>query len=509
MGEKSILTVELSEVIGTINPNIYGHFSEHLGRCIYPGIWVGLDSKMPNVQGVRKDLVEALKRVNPPVIRWPGGCFADEYHWKDGIGLIDQRPRRPNISWGGDDSNEFGTDEFMRFCKNIGSEPYVCLNVGSGSPEEASSWLEYCNYAGNSSYSRLRAENGHPQPYGVKYWGVGNENWGCGGSFDPVYYAWEYRRFATYLRRSDPSVQLIACGHTSRDWNLRFMEAMRDHLRLMDHLSIHYYFSGRRNPFGGDVKFTDDEYLNLLFDVQNLEYQIQQAIDIVDFFSERTKNIGIVVDEWGTWHPQATREAGLYQQNTLRDAILAAVVLNLFNRYSTKVVMANIAQTVNVLQSLCLTEGEKTILTPTYHVFDLYKHHMGNDALKVDVKSPIVREAPPVVRDTGAVPPARKPVPLKALDASASRSKDGRSLVITLVNQSLDEDLETEIHLIGEKEVEKGELAILEAGDVRDHNDFDLPDKVIPIDEPVKMKGKILNYVAPKHSVNRFILILK
>ena len=506
MSEKSKLTIRLDKVIGIINPNIYGHFAEHLGRCIYPGIWVGENSKIPNLEGLRKDVVEALKAINPPVVRWPGGCFADSYHWRDGVGPVDQRPRRPNIWWGGEDSNEFGTDEFIKFCRSICAEPYICLNVGSGSPREALSWLEYCNYAGNSSLARLRAENGHPEPYKVKYWGVGNENWGCGGSFDPVYYAWEYRRFATYLKRADPSIQLIACGHISRDWNLRFMEAMRNHIYLLDHLSIHYYF--RSPSFGDDIKFTDEEYLNLLFDVQNLKYQIQQAINIVDFFSEKRKNIGIVVDEWGTWHPQATVESGLYQQNTLRDAILAAVVLNLFNRYSSKIVMANIAQTVNVLQSLCLTKGKKTILTPTYYIYDLYKSHMGNYALEVETQSPIIMEAH---SPTSSSPrfTGRKLEPLQALDASASLSKDGKRLTITLVNQSLDEDLETKIILSGDKEVKEGELVILNAHDVRDHNDFDAPNNVTPREEPIKMKRKILNYVVPKHSVNRFNLTLK
>lgn len=505
---KGVLKVKLDEVVGTINPSIYGHFAEHLGRCIYPGIWVGESSKIPNVEGLRKDVVEALKAINPPVVRWPGGCFADAYHWKDGIGPVDQRPRRPNVWWGGEDSNEFGTDEFMRFCKSIGTEPYICLNVGSGSPEEALSWLEYCNYVGDSSYARLRAESGHPQPYRVRYWGVGNENWGCGGAFDPVYYGWEYRRFTKYLRRADPSIQLIACGHRGhvvRDWNLRLMEALRNHTDLMDHLAIHYYFHGHRNPFGGDVKFTDDEYLNLLFDVQNLEYQIQQAVNVVDLFSEGRKRIGIVVDEWGTWHPQATVESGLYQQNTLRDAILAAVVLNLFNRYSSRVVMANIAQTVNVLQSLCLTRGEKTILTPTYFVYNLYKPHMGSSALRIDVRSPVIKEPPP---PPTSLSPERRLKPLQALDASASL-RDGKRLVITLINQSLDEDLETEIRLVGEEEVEKGELRVLNARDVRDHNDFDASNTVLPTEEPVSVRGRMLNYVAPKHSVNTLVLTLK
>jgi alpha-N-arabinofuranosidase len=280
------------------------------------------------------------------------------------------------------------------------------------------------------------------------------------------------------------------------------MEALRDHLGLTDNLSIHYYFSGRRNPFGGDINFTDDEYFNLLFDVQNLKYQIQQAISVVDFLSEQTKNIGIIVDEWGTWHPQATVESGLYQQNTLRDAILAAVVLNLFNRYSSRIVMANIAQTVNVLQSLCLTRGDKTILTPTYHVFNLYKHHMGNNALMIDVESP-------TVSGTGKLTSSRRLVPPKALDASASLSGDGRRLVITLVNQSLDEDLYTEIRLVGNKEIQGGELAVLGAGDIRAHNDFDSAARVVPTDEAIKTKERIFDHVAPRHSVSRIILAMK
>jgi len=502
---KSVVRVQVDEVLETIHPNLYGHFIEHLGRCIYPGIWVGEDSTIPNVQGLRTDVVDALKSIHPPVIRWPGGCFADAYHWKDGIGPVDHRPRRRNIWWGGEDANTFGTDEFMRLCQRIAAKPYICVNVGSGSPEEARSWVEYCTYAGESEYARLRAKNGHPQPYSVQYWGIGNETWGCGGCFDPVAYAWEYRKFATYIkgrRRADPSLQLIACGHTGRDWNLRFLEALKDHLMLLDHLSIHYYFDGRRQPFGGDVDFTEEEYWNLLRDVQQLEYQIQQTINVVDFFAEQRKTIGIVIDEWGTWYPQATVDAGLYQQNTLRDAILAAVVLNLFNKYSHRLVMANLAQTVNVLQSLCLTRGEKMIMTPTYHVFDLYQHHMANHALRVDVQSPIIKEPSPA-------PSPRKRKPLHAVDASASLSTDGKRLVITVVNQSMDEDVETEICLIGGKAVEKGEVRMLTAKHVRAYNDFDTPNTVAPTQEPLRRMGKRLHYEVPKHAIAAFIVDLK
>lgn len=503
MDETSIITVHVDHVTGTINPNIYGHFIEHLGRCIYPGIWVGPRSRTPHVQGLRKDVIDALQRIQLPVMRWPGGCFADAYHWIDGVGPPHRRPRRPNIWWGGEDSNEFGTDEFLRFCSSIGAEPYLCVNVGSGSPQEAVSWLEYCTYAGSSSYAQLRAAHGHPQPYPVRYWGVGNENWGCGGSFDPASYARAYRRFATYLRRANPSIQLIGCGHTTPDWNLRFMEALRGPrgMRLIDALSIHYYFSGRRNPFGGDVDFTDAEYYNLLFDVQNLEYQIQQASRVMDFFAEPGQTIGLVIDEWGTWHPQATVETGLYQQNTLRDAILAAVVLNLFTRYSRKIVMANLAQTVNVLQSLCLTRGEKTIVTPTYHVFDLYHAHMGNAALLVDVHSPqIPAVAPPSL--------TRTLTPLHAVDASASLGADGTSLVVTLVNQGLDNALDTEIHVVSaqRKEVDTGVARTLAADDVRAHNDFDAPHNLTLHDEAVGLNGTIVHFTAPQHSVTRLSL---
>jgi alpha-N-arabinofuranosidase len=506
MAKKNVVTVRLDEVIGTINPNIYGHFIEHLGRCIYPGIWVGEQSKIPNVQGLRTDVVAALKSITPPVVRWPGGCFADAYHWQDGIGPRKHRPRRPNLWWGGEESNAFGTDEFLTFCRYLDTEPYICVNVGAGSPEEACSWLEYCTYVGESRYAQLRAANGHPAPYTVRYWGVGNENWGCGGQFDPVSYAREYRRFATYLKgrvRDDPARQLVACGHTRGDWNLRFLEAVQDHLVLLDHLSIHYYFSGRRNPFGGDVAFTEDEYFNLLLDVQNLEHQIQQTIHVVDFVTAKRKDIGIIVDEWGTWHPQATVEAGLYQQNTLRDAILAAVVLNLFNTYSRRVVMANLAQTVNVLQSLCLTKGEKTILTPTYYVYDMYKTHMGGDALKVEVQSPTIREPPPT--PTPPQEPTRTLKSLHAADASASLSNGGKRLTITLVNQSLDA-VETEIWLVGGREVARGDLRVLTAGDVRDYNDFDAPNTVVPMKEPLTMKGNRITYMAPKHAISTFIL---
>jgi alpha-N-arabinofuranosidase len=501
------LIVGLDEAISDIDPNIFGHFIEHLGRCIYPGIWVGRGSSIPNEDGLRLDVIRAFSSIGASIIRWPGGCFADTYHWMDGIGPIEYRPRRINIWWGGEETNEFGTDEFVKLCKLVGAEPYICVNVGSGSPEEALAWLEYCNYTVASKYAKLRVENGHPEPYRVKYWGIGNESWGCGGSFDPVYYAWEYRRFATFLKQADRSIKLIACGHTSTDWNHRFMEAIKNFIHLIDYLSIHYYFFRNPQRYGEDINFTDEQYFNLLFDIQHLEHEIKQAMLIIDFFSEGRKDIGIAIDEWGVWHPQATVENGLYQQNTLKDAILAASTLNLFIKYSNKVRMANIAQAVNVLQSICLTKDEKTILTPTYYVFKLYQSHMKNIALKTEVISPIIKE--PTKEDlVGLQKTHRKLEPLKAIDASASINQDKTKLVITLTNKSLDEDLDVNIKFTGDYNVQEGRLAFITSKDIRSYNDFDSPNNVYIVEEPLMAKGNTFSFTAERHSINRLILKL-
>ncbi len=479
MNNHAKLVVRTDEVIGRINPNIYGHFAEHLGRCIYNGIWVGEGSKIPNIEGYRKDVLEALRRIKAPVIRWPGGCFGDFYHWEDGIGPRRSRPRRVNIWWLQQESNEFGTDEFLRFCSKVGSEPYICLNVGSGSPGEAASWLEYCNYGGNSHYSKLRAKNGRKSPWGVKYWGVGNENWGCGGAFDPESYAVEYRRFSVYLKRLDPSIELVACGHTSEDWNLRLMESLKDCINLVDHLSIHKYFSR-----GTEIDFSDEDYFKIFLGVDDLERQICRASDVIDFFAGGKKEIGIIVDEWGMWHPEARTENGLYQQNTLRDALFAASIFNLFNRYCNRVVMANIAQTVNVLQSIALTKGDETVLTPTYYVFDLYKAHMGNDALSFEVDSPEMYSG------------------ISAVNASASLNCDSGELVVSVVNRDPKSSLEIEIELRCNVKPVSCEVNVLTAGDVRLHNDFGKDEEVKPSSGSIESLGEKSTYIAPARSVS-------
>ncbi|MCX8109477.1 MAG: alpha-N-arabinofuranosidase, partial [Verrucomicrobiae bacterium] len=360
----------------TISRFIYGHFSEHLGRCIYEGYWVGEDSPIPNTRGIRNDVVAALKRVKVPVLRWPGGCFADEYHWKDGIGP--RAARRPilNTHWGQVvENNHFGTHEFMDLCEQLECEPYICGNVGSGTVLEMQEWVEYITFDGNSPMAELRRQNGRDKPWKLKYFGIGNENWGCGGNMTPEFYADEFKRFATYVRNlSGNRVFKIACGPNGADY--RWTEVlMRNAARHMAGLSMHYYCgSGRRSRSA--TQFEEVDWFHLLRSALRMEELITKHVEIMDKYDPQ-KRVALIVDEWGTWHQvePGTNPGFLYQQNTLRDAMVAAVTLNIFNQHCDRVHMANIAQTVNVLQALVLTDKEKMIVTPTYHVFEMYTPH--------------------------------------------------------------------------------------------------------------------------------------
>ncbi len=486
-----------------ISPNIYGQFIEHLGRCIYDGIWVGTESPIPNRHGFRLATLEALRALAVPVFRWPGGCFADDYHWEDGIGPRERRPRRINLWWYGEESNHFGTDEFIVFCREIGAQPYICANVGSGSPTEARNWLEYCNGSGQTHYAQLRVQYGHPEPYGVRYWGVGNENWGCGGHFTPEEYAEAYRRFATYLkpfnRTMTPPIELVACGHITPDWNQRFMAALGADrnprvLHLIDHLSIHRYFRGP-----SDAEFTEDQYYRLMLDSLQLAEDLRRTRDVLDYYCGAQKRIGIIVDEWGTWYDQARAENGLEQKNTLQDAVIAGTTLNLFNRWADWVTMANLAQTVNVLQCVVQTAGEKTWLTPTYYVFDLYRPHMGNYVLTDELETP-----------THPVPgPDRTPRALPLVDTSASRSPDGQTLVLTLVNRHWDAAIECRVELRGGFRVAEGTLRQLADEDVHASNSAESPDRVTPCSQVFGAHGETFAIVLPPHSVTALRLTLQ
>lgn len=363
----------------TINRNIYGHFSEHLGRCIYEGIWVGEDSFIPSTRGIRNDVVEALKRIKVPVLRWPGGCFADEYHWKDGIGPREKRPAMINTHWGGvTENNHFGTHEFLDLCEQLGAEPYLCGNVGSGTPQEMMEWVEYITSDAQSPMANLRRQNGREKPWKLRYFGVGNESWGCGGNMRPEFYADNYRRYNTFVKNyRDNRVFRIAGGANAFDYN--WTEVLMNMIgHQMNGLSLHYYTVPRGNwqNKGSATEFDEATWHNTLLQALKMEELVTRHSAIMDK-RDPEKRIGMIVDEWGTWYnvEPGTNPGFLHQQNSLRDALVAGITLNIFNQHCDRVQMANIAQTINVLQAMILTDKEKMIVTPTYHVFEMYTAH--------------------------------------------------------------------------------------------------------------------------------------
>lgn len=381
---QAAITFDLSAPIGTISPRLYGHFAEHLGRCCYDGIWVGTNSTIENIGGFRKDVIEALKAMGTPLLRWPGGCYADHYHWRDCIGP--NRPTRLGLSCGLKtlDTNALGTHEFLNFCKLIGAEPYLAGNMGSGSVQELCDWIEYCNADIPTTLMKERTSNGHPDPFNVKLWGVGNENWGCGGNYDAESYALEYRRYSCMVQHVDPTVEMVACGHDS-DWNRRCINKLRHHMGFVDHYSIHrYWING-----GPGVNFSDEEYYKLLKEAEDTENFIIETREFLEEASNGKKKVGIALDEWGVWHPEArtwgpgpvaTEIQDYTQACTMRDAIATAVALEVFHRQCDSLSMANLAQVVNVLHAPIMTEGDAMWLTPTYHVLAMHKIHHGATA---------------------------------------------------------------------------------------------------------------------------------
>lgn len=471
----------------TISKHIYGHFSEHLGRCIYGGIWVGENSSIPNTNGVRNDVAAALKKINIPNLRWPGGCFADEYHWMDGIGPRDQRPKIVNTNWGGvTEDNSFGTHEFLNFCEAIGTEPYISANVGSGSVEEMAKWVEYVNASGESPMANLRRKNGRDKPWNVKFWGVGNESWGCGGNMRPEYYADLYRRYATYCRNYGEN-RLFKVASGASDYDFNWSEVLMKNIGNQMHgLSLHYYtVKGWRGSKGSATNFTEDEYMFILDKCLGIEPVLQKHIAIMDKYDPE-KKIGLMVDEWGTWYDvePGTNPGFLYQQNTMRDAFVAALTLNVFHKYD-RIQMANIAQIANVLQSLILTDNEKMLLTPTYHVFDLYQPHKDATYLPAQLKSETY--------EFGG-----KKIP--ALSTTCSKAVDG-SVHISIVNVHPTKNISLNSVL---KNIKAKQVSgrILTSGDIHDHNTFDQPNKVSTKDfKQFKLKGDQLTVDVPARSV--------
>jgi alpha-N-arabinofuranosidase len=458
-----------------ISRHIYGHFAEHLGRCIYDGFWIGEDSSIPNTRGIRKDIVEALKKLKIPNLRWPGGCFADEYHWKDGIGPPKSRPTTINTHWGGVlENNHFGTHEFFDLCEQLGCEPYICGNVGSGSIQEMAQWIEYITFKGKSTMAELRKKNGRDIPWKIKYWAIGNENWGCGGNMTAEYYADLYWRYSTYCKDfSGNKLYKVACGPVGEyplEWVLDWVDVlMKRNLSIlvfgsMIHgLALHYY---TRAGFGASAtKFNENKWVLTMEKALYMEELIIKISEIMDKY-DPNKNVDLIIDEWGTWWrvEKGTNPGFLYQQNTMRDALVASLSLDIFNRHCDRVHMANIAQTVNVLQAMILTKGEEMILTPTYHVFEMYKVHQEAILLPMDIKSEIYKKE------------------LPAIHGSASMDDSGK-IHISLCNIDPNNEIDVSIELSQtDLEHKNCKAQILRGDQMNAHNTFESPEIIKPVE---------------------------
>ena len=458
------IIIESDKPVGVISPYIYGHFTEHIGGVIYDGIWV--DPRIPNIEGVRMELVKYLKRIKPSVIRWPGGCFADRYHWQDGIGEI--RPRRYGRWNDVTEPNYFGTYEFIKFCRLVDAEPYIAGNVGTGSPEEFQQWIEYCNAPpGTTTLSDMREKNGSQKPFGVRFWGVGNEAWGCGGNFTPESYADHYRLFTTWMPGYGIRLYTIACGPNGddRDWTTRFFRQY-SHSTTMDGWSFHYYCGSA----GGAIDFSEAQWYELINKANLMEKIILSQWDILSEFDPQHK-IKLIVDEWGAWHSSGTEinpRHTFEQVSTMRDAVIAALTLDTFNRHADKVFMANIAQMVNNLHSLFLADEEKFVATPNFYVYEMYTPHHGAQSIKVEFDCEV---------DHG----------LPVLTGSASIN--GKLITLTVVNIHTGENVEAEITIDGGA-IKEARRTILSHEDIHAHNTFDDPYEVIPETSDVEL-GKV------------------
>lgn len=502
-------TINPDKKLSRIQKEVYGHFSEHLGRCIYGGFYVGEDSPIPNVKGIRTDVVEALRKIKIPVLRWPGGCFADEYHWMDGIGPRENRKKMINTHWGGvTEDNSFGTHEYFELCSQLGCEAYVNGNLGSGTVQEMSEWVEYITFGGLSPMSSLREQNGHKEPWKLSFFGVGNENWGCGGNMTPEYYANEYRRYQTYVRdyknpdhRGTKSINKICCGPNVDDyeWTDSVLKTCFRHCEPrfhgnLDGLSLHYYVhpDGWQDK-GSATEFDDSTWYRTLSKAYYMDELIRSHSAIMDKYDPQ-KEIALVVDEWGAWYnvEPGTNPGFLYQQNTIRDALTAGITLNIFNKHSDRVRMANLAQTINVLQSVILTEGADMLLTPTYHVFDLYKEHQDSDLVESSIET----------RNIGLDEEFLVP----EITESASVAADG-TLHITLTNASLCDTLPIEAVVQGHAVLSaKGEMV---HGAMAEKNTFEEPEQIAVqkfTDCRITEEGFVLNL--PPRSVVRLSVTL-
>ena len=511
-----------AEPIGKIAPEIYGHFAEHLGGVIYDGIWVGENSRIPNVAGIRKSLIDALQKIKPSVIRWPGGCFADSYNWRDGIGPKDKRASHTNFwrdapEWPKDapdgpwkyETNQFGTDDFLRFCKLTGAQPYLAANLRSLPAKDFYEWVEYCNSpAGTTTLADLRAVKGDREPARVRFWGIGNESWGCGGNFTPEEYAAEYRRFTAWVPGYGVDLAFIGAGPNGGDldWTRRFFTKLNERRALgsMWGWAMHHYSwnvsGGRTTDWqkgkGDAVNYNEEEWYELLREADRMESMITDHWNVMGEI-DRAHRVKLVVDEWGAWFKpgsEVDKSHLLGQQSTIRDAVLAGLTLNTFHRHADKVAMAAIAQLVNCLQALFLTHEDKFVLTPTYHVFDMYSVHQGKTSLRTIVTSP----RPTYTRNG-------ETATIRGLNGSASL--DGKQLVLTVTNPDLRAARETEIVVRGAT-ISSIKGVGLTATDVKAHNSFTDPNSISPKEISVRMAGNAVVYSFPPASVTRLDIAL-
>jgi len=500
MSKIIISTKNLQGNQSQISKHIYGHFTEHLGRCIYDGIWVGEDSKIPNTKGIRNDIVDVLKKINIPNIRWPGGCFADEYHWKDGIGSKNKRPMRIVSNWGGvPENNHFGTHEFFDLCELLDCEPYICGNVGSGTVEEMSQWIEYINNDSETTLTNLRKKNGREKPWKIKYWGVGNENWGCGGYMTAEYYSDLFLRYSTYCKDiSENKLYKVACGPPGEypiEFVLNWVETLMKkttvatfyHDALIHGISLHYYTRMGSMP---SVSVNEKKYSLAMKRALYIETLITEICKIMDKY-DRSKSIGLIIDEWGTWWgAEKDTDPNLYfQQNTITDALVASLNFDIFNRHCERIHMANIAQLVNVLQSLILTKGDKMILTPTYHVFDLYKVHHDSTLLPMEITTENFQKGRTI---------------LPKIHGSASKDIEEK-IHISLSN--IDPNSNVNIELLFTDlnlEMKQLEAAILRSNKINDHNTFENPEYIKPKkyeNSNFKIENNLIKFEIPSKSI--------
>jgi alpha-L-arabinofuranosidase len=526
--EETLIEVMIDEPLGIISPFIYSHFTEELGAVIYDGVWVGENSKIPNTGGIRTALIEKMRQIHAPAVRWPGGCFADSYDWRDGVGPKDKRPKRTDF-WVDDkdakslpkkgapsyDPNLFGTDEFVRFCKLSGAEPYLAANVRSLNAYAFDQWVEYCNSpAGSTTWSDVRAAGGSPEPYNVQYWGVGNESWGCGGNFTPEEYASEYRRYTSWIPKYGVDLKLVASGPNQDDvdWTTRFFENIFNperHIRPPFGWSMHYY-----TDLPEALKFTDaDVYpgYQLANRMEKIMLDHWTAMGVYD----RTHRVKLVVDEYGPWYRFSDSKLDpthvLGQQLTVRDAIMTALTLDIFNRHPEKVGMAACAQLINCIDSLFLSHEEHFITTPVFHVFDLYKEHMAGQAVRVqfsaaDITFPktMVKKQLSSVGDEAEV--GGSEARLWGLNGSASVT--GKVLTLTVVNPHLTEAQPSRIVLRGNAAAASATTEVLGGGDLHSHNTFEQPDAIGTTKGTATVSGKFVQFTLPPSSVTKLTITL-